>query len=92
MISNGPDKTYAQPPDPEAFYGDSMYIADQFHYHIRWSHNGALDWEPFASQGEARGRAEEVRQADEDYTIEKLGETCSQCARSSNKIAGSRQQ
>jgi len=50
------------------------------HYHIRWSHLIALDWECFSTFPEAEARAKELVRRDETYIIEERGQDCPRCA------------
>lgn len=47
------------------------------HFHIRWDRK--LDWEPFATDEEARARAKELVQPGENYKIETFDGSCPAC-------------
>jgi hypothetical protein len=49
------------------------------HYHIRWSSKELLDWEPHPSRATAEGRAQQLVQSGETFTIEKGDDACPRC-------------
>jgi hypothetical protein len=49
------------------------------HFHIRWKHIPALDWESFSTKVLAEAAANLIARTGEKYTIEKHGEKCQRC-------------
>jgi hypothetical protein len=46
------------------------------HYHIQWERKDTLDWECFQSYSEAKTRAAELAERDENFTIEEVSSEC----------------
>lgn len=49
------------------------------HYHIRWSSNSSLDWEPFATKDEAMEMAGRMKRRKESYVIVERDDECERC-------------
>jgi hypothetical protein len=49
------------------------------HFHIRWSGQTCLDWQPFESRAEANAEASHLARPGEIFSIEAVDETCPQC-------------
>ena len=56
------------------------------HFHIRWSHIAALDWERFDTVEEATARALELVRPGEKFTIEESQAKCSRCGEMASLI------
>ena len=50
-----------------------------YHYHIRWSGKGVLDWERFSTHEDAMARAKLLAHPGESYSIEEHDGACQRC-------------
>ena len=49
------------------------------HFHIRWSGQTYLDWQPFESRAEANAEASHLARPGETFSIEVADGACPQC-------------
>jgi hypothetical protein len=49
---------------------------DRPRYHIRWQRKDTLDWECFQTYSEAKTRAAELAEPDENFTIDEVSSDC----------------
>ena len=59
-------------------------LSGRIHYHIRWTHNGVIDWEPFMTEKAADENAKRLARRGEPYEIKEYDKDCERCAATKN--------
>ena len=55
------------------------------HYHICWSFDSSLDWQPFQTEEEATEIARRIKKSAESYTIVERDGECERCREFNSK-------